>query len=848
MNKEHKDNTEQFVTDTFPVQGMHCASCKANIERTLNKLPGISACSVNFATEKAKITFDPSKISVDEMNKKLESYGYSLEEVDPGFRIQDSRIKYKDVESKQKPQLMPDGFVMQAVIHRSMHNGEVDHFFHTQPPKEAELQKEKEKAMFVFPLAIFVFFAMMWEVSSQFLPELPAFPIPMKFYQMHLFFIATFVLFMPGRLFVDAFLRFLKVRKASMDTLVGMGTLTSYLYSSFILFFPQTAENLGLSEALYYDVTIVVIGFILFGKYLEAASKRKTGEALEKLIQLQAKTALVLKSIHDSRFTIQEYKKGEIYKEVELLIEQVEVGDVLIVKPGSKIPTDGKIIEGDSSIDESMVTGEPIPVDKTVGNAVVGGTINQQSVLIIEATKIGKDTLLAHIVQMVENAQDSKAPIERLADQVSAVFVPVVMFMAFATFIVWLVVGIQFIPFTDALTLGLTSFVGVLVIACPCALGLATPTAIIVGVGKAAELGILVKDAASLEKLRDVTTVVVDKTGTITTGRAVVTDIIKTQNSKVKSQDYDSKIKSEQSLLQILASLEKGSEHPLAQAILLKAQEENISLSDVTDFRIVQGKGVTGTIEKKVYFAGNMTYMKELGIAIDNDEITSYTKTGKTPIFLTDGNNFLGSVFIADTVKKNAKQAVDELHKKGIKVLMVTGDDKNTAKYIAEKVGIDEVYAEVLPDGKAEIVEKLKMSNVKSTRNWKLEIGNSERRNLVAMVGDGVNDAPALATADIGIAMSTGTDVAIGVAQLTILKGDIQKVSHAIRISKLTMRTVKQNLFWAFIYNIIGIPLAAGILYPFYSILLSPVFAGAAMAFSSVSVVINSLRLKKSVV
>lgn len=786
------------TTITVPVKGMHCASCKANIERALKKLPSVTSCAVNFATEKATISFDPAQTSLKDMNAKLDPYGYTLD--NPKFENHHSTVE----QQQQNTHVMPDGTVMENTPLASDHSGHdmsgMDHSMHAKPPSEDVLLQEKNKAMFVFPLALFVFFAMMWEVGSQVFQQLPLFPIPMGLYQLHLFFIASVVLFWPGRIFVDAFFRFLRVRIASMDTLVGMGTLTAYLFSSFLLFFPQTAQNIGLPEGMYFDVTIVVIGFILFGKYLEAASKRKTGEALEKLLQLQAKTAIVIRN-------------GQ---EQEIPVEQVVVGDIVIIKPGGKVPVDGIVTQGASAIDESLVTGEPLPADKTIGDSLIGGTINQQSVLHMRATKVGKDTMLAQIVTMVESAQGSKAPIERLADQVSAVFVPIVMVLAFVVLALWIGVGSFYLPFSEALTLGLTSFVGILVIACPCALGLATPTAIIVGVGKAAQHGILVKDAESLEKLRSVTTVVMDKTGTLTTGKPVVTDIL--AFGKKKNDD----------ILQLLASLEKSSEHPLAHAVLEKAKTEKSKLSPVTDFAIVQGKGVRGVIGKDTYYAGNTTYMGELGASNEFEKIEEYTKIGKTPIFLSDSKQVLGAVFIADTVKEHAKKAVEKLHEMNIRVVMLTGDDKNTAQYIAKKIGIDTVIAQVLPDQKAKHVAELK-----------------EQGEVVAMVGDGVNDAPALATADVGIAMSTGTDVAIGAAQLTILKGDIQKVVDAIHVSRLTMRTVKQNLFWAFIYNIIGIPLAAGILYPFFGILLNPVFAGAAMALSSVSVVANSLRLKK---
>lgn len=782
-------NNENLVTTTYPVSGMHCASCKANIERTIKKIPGVSSINVNFATEKAQVSFDPKLTNLVDMNEKILPYGYTLN---------DTLSKNQNSEHK-----MPDGTVMK--------DGEMDHSQHAAAPKEEQLKVEKNKALKVFPLSIFVFLLMLWEIAAEYLMFIPDLPLGMDVYQKVLFIIATYVLFSPGKMFIQAMFRFIKVRRASMDTLVGMGTLTAYIYSSFILLFPDLAMQIGLADSLYFDVTIVVIGFILFGKYLEAASKKKTGEALEKLMQLQAKIAIVIRN----------------GKEIEIPVEQVVIGDKIIVKPGGKIPVDGVIVKGSTSIDESLVTGEPLPVDKEEGENVIGGTINQQSVFTMTAKKVGKDTLLSQIVQMVESAQGSKAPIERLADQVSAIFVPIVMVIAVVTLLFWILAGFYLIPMTNAVTLGLTSFVGILVIACPCALGLATPTAIIVGVGKAAEHGILVKDAESLEKLKHVTTVVMDKTGTLTTGKPIVTDIVATDNY-IKANKNKSKNELDKQILTLLASLEKSSEHPLAHAILEKAKTEKVKIDEVTSFEIVKGKGVKGKILNKIFHAGNRKYMEELGMKVEKDRIESYTKMGKTPIMLSVGKDILGIVYISDTLKENAADAVKTLQKRGIKVVMLTGDDLNTAKYIGKAAGVNSVIAEVLPDQKAMHIKKLQQQNEE-----------------VAMVGDGVNDAPALATADVGIAMSTGTDVAIGAAQLTILKGDIKKVVDAIRISQLTMRTVKQNLFWAFIYNIIGIPLAAGLFYPFFGLMLNPVFAGAAMAFSSVSVVSNSLLLKR---
>jgi Cu2+-exporting ATPase/Cu+-exporting ATPase len=546
-------------------------------------------------------------------------------------------------------------------------------------------------------------------------------------------------------------------------------------------------------------VTIVVITFIALGKYLEARSKIKTGDAIEKLLNLQAKTALVIRD----------------GKELEISISDVRHGDLIIVKPGAKIPVDGVITEGSSFIDEAMVTGEPMPVQKKIGDSVVSGTINTSGSFTFKAIKVGSETLLAQIIKMVEDAQGSKAPIQALADKISSVFVPIVLVVAFLSLGVWLVFGSQYLGFSQALSFGLVSFVGILVIACPCALGLATPTAIIVGVGKGAKEGILIKDAATLEKLHKVDTVIVDKTGTITIGKPTLVDI---QNlSNLKNDE----------LVSILASLEKKSEHPIAHAIAGYAKEKNLNIEDVLNFEGIQGKGLRGTIKGVQYFVGNVKLIRDLDIEFDETKLNMFTSQGKTPVILAVKNKVLGFVMVADEIKAESVDSVKNLHKLGIKVVMLTGDDEKTAKYIGSLVGIDDVVAHVLPQDKLEKIKALQSQG-----------------RVVAMAGDGVNDAPALAQADVGIAMGTGTDVAIESAGITLLGGDISKIVKAIKLSKVTMRGIKQNLFWAFIYNIVGIPLAAGALYPIFGWLLNPVFAGFAMAMSSVSVVSNSLRIK----
>jgi Cu2+-exporting ATPase/Cu+-exporting ATPase len=762
---------------TLQVKGMHCASCALTIERALTKTDGVKSVTANYATEKASIEFDNTKTNIDSMNAEIKKFGYEL--------IKDSTMPATHGNMSQE----------EHAQHLGLNQSKQD--------KLEELKGQKNKVMFVFPLSIIIFAIMMWETASKTFPKsIPEFFIPMQIYSTILLILSSIVMFWIGKPFLKGILTFIKFRNASMDTLVGIGTMTAYLYSAFIVLFPSVATSIGLEETIYFDVSIVVIGFIVFGKYLESRSKIKTGEAIEKLINLQSKTALV-------------ERQG---KEVDIPIEQVVIGDIVIVKPGGKIPVDGFVIDGSSSIDESMITGESIPIDKIVNDKVIGGTINKQGSFKFKATKVGSDTLLASIIKMVEEAQGSRAPIQKLADKISGIFVPIVLIIAAVTLATWLIVGSQFMPFNSALSYGLTCFVGVLVIACPCALGLATPTAIIVGVGKGAQNGILIKNAESLEKLHKVNTIVVDKTGTITKGKPEVTDIIYSNDDKSLTEDK---------LISILASLEKNSGHPLSIAIGEKAKAMNISIFKTEDFENIEGKGLKGKVDGKIYYAGNIKLINELNIQYDKALIEGLTKQGKTPVLLTDGAFILATVGISDTLKDSSKDTISKLHKLGIKVVMLSGDNINTANFIANQVGIDKVFAEVLPNEKADKIKALQAEGL-----------------FVAMVGDGVNDAPALAQSNVGIAMGTGTDVAIESADITLLAGDISKIPQAINLSKKTMSTIKQNLFWAFAYNVIGIPLAAGLFFPIWGILLNPAFAGLAMALSSVSVISNSLRLK----
>lgn len=756
------------MRQTFKIRGMHCASCAVVIGKELSSAKGVSSAEVNFGTEAAKIDFDPNVVSAETLSKTIEPLGYSL--------ILGGEHAGAD----------------------GMHEGHADMNIQ-KSEKLAELATMKRKLTLAVPLAAASFFAMAWDIAARFgvAKEMPAALVSVLAYLLPL--AATYVLFVVGRPYIRGVYRFVRHGRANMDTLVGIGTSVAYIYSVAVSAFKGSLAAYINVENLYFDVVIIVITFVYLGEYLESKSKLKTGDAIEKLLNLQAKTATVIRD----------------GKEMEIPITEVVHGDRIVMKPAGKIPVDGVIMEGFSYVDESMITGEPLPVKKTIEDAVVAGTINTSGAFVFRATKVGSETMLARIIAMVEEAQGSKAPIQALADKISGIFVPIVLAIAFLSLGAWLLVGPNYIPFSEALSFGLVSFVSVLVIACPCALGLATPTAIIVGVGKGAREGILVKDAATLEKLHKADVVVVDKTGTITKGKPEIVSIVHFSNG------------SDERLIALLASLEKKSEHPLAHAIVAYAEEKGIALFPADGFEGLKGKGLRATIEGTEYFAGNARLIEELNLPFDRKRIEDGTKEGKTPIMLATKDAVLGLVMVADAIKPEAVEAVSRLHALGIRVVMLTGDDANTARFIAGQAGIDDVVAEVMPEDKLNKIKELQRAG-----------------SLVVMAGDGVNDAPALAQADVGIAMATGTDVAIESAGITLLHGDISKLVKAIALSKLTMRGIKQNLFWAFFYNIVGIPLAAGAFYPLFGWLLNPIFAGLAMALSSVSVVGNSLRLK----
>ena len=736
------------VKKTYPIKGMHCASCVRLIERAVGKVPGVDKANVNLATEQLTVAFNKDQCSPEKIATAVEGAGY-------------------------KP-------IINETIEEDKHREE----------KLKELQSLKIKVI----VSLFLGGLIVWGSF----PYLMGFsPYPLQNFWVQLI-LGSIVQFWPGLEFYKAAVPAFKNRTANMDTLVAIGTSAAYLYSVAVVVFPMVFKSLGIEPAPYFDVAAIVIGLILLGRYFEAKAKLGTSEAIKKLLGLAPKTARVVRD----------------GKEIDVAISEVIVGDLIRVRPGEKIPVDGIITEGDSSIDESMVTGESIPVDKSKGDNVIGATINKTGSFIFKASKVGSETMLAQIIKLVQEAQGSKAPIQRIADLISAYFVPIVIMLAIATFAVWYV-----FPPVPAFLYALLNSIAVLIIACPCAMGLATPTAIMVGTGKGAEHGILIKDAESLEIAHKVNTVIFDKTGTLTVGKPEVTDVLN-QESRIKNQR----------LLQIAASLEKGSEHSLGEAILKKAEAEGLEMIQVTGFKAISGYGIEGKIEDRQYLFGNLKLMAREKIDTSSLEgkIEELESQGKTVMVLADQKDVLGLIAVADTLKPSAQEGVKALQDKKIEVVMITGDNKRAAQAIAAQAGIKRVLAEVLPADKESEVRKIK-----------------DEGKVVAMVGDGINDAPALATADIGIAMGSGTDVAIEAAGITLVNKDLRSVALAIELSKKTMRTIKMNLFWAFGYNVILIPVAMGVLYPFFGILMNPIFASAAMALSSISVVSNSLLLKK---
>ena len=733
----------------IPIQGMQCASCVQSIEKALLRKRGITKASVNLATEKARVEYIPSETSLAEIKRAIEQTGYKVLDIPPEDELED----------------------VEMIV------------------RVKEYKKLKRRFFIGLILGLFIFLGS----SPRLFPWVP--PFLNNFFV--LWVLATPVQFWIGWQFYKGAWGAFKHRNADMNTLIAVGTSAAYLYSVAATLFPSVFESGGLRPEVYFDTSAMIIVLILFGRLLEARAKGQTSEAIKKLIGLQPKTARVR-------------RKGQ---EMDIPVEEVLVGDVIMVRPGEKIPVDGVIIRGKSSVDESMITGESMPVQKEVKDEVIGATINKMGSFEFQATKVGKDTALAQIIKLVQDAQGSKAPIQRLADVIAGYFVPIVISIAILTFIIWFNFG----P-SPALTFALLNFVAVMIIACPCALGLATPTAVMVGTGKGAESGVLIKGGESLETAHKLNTIVFDKTGTLTKGEPEVTDIMAVNSYEEKE------------ILKYGASAEKTSEHPLGEAIVRKAEKRKINLTEADNFLAVEGHGIEANVEGKTVLMGNAKLMRDRNIDIRG--LTGYAedlaRDGKTPVYIALQGQAAGLIAVADTLKENSAEAVEKLKKLGLEVIMLTGDDRRTAEAIARKAGIDTVLSEVLPEDKVHTIKRLQ----------------SEGRK-VAMVGDGINDAPALAQADVGIAIGSGTDVAMEASDITLIKGDLQGVVAAVELSRRTIRVIKQNLFWAFFYNTAGIPIAAGVLYPFFGILLNPIFASAAMAFSSVSVVSNSLRLRR---
>lgn len=736
----------------LPIKGMSCASCVEAVRLALSLLDGVISASVNFAAENATIEYFPSRIGIREFKKAVRDAGYDVVEAEKGEDI---------VEKEQRE-------------------------------REAAYADLKAKVIAGACLTLPLFILMQWDSIG--LSRIFALPMHVNFLLQ--FIIETPVQFWIGRQFYAGAVAAARHRTTNMNTLIAVGTSSAYIYSVAATFFPSLFEIKGYSASVYFDTAATIIVLILLGRLFEARAKGRTSEAIKKLVGLQARTARVIKN------------GGE----TDIPVEEVELGDIIIVRPGEKIPVDGVIRDGYSSVDESMVTGESIPAEKSAGDAVIGATINKTGSFRFEATRVGRDTMLHHIIDMVQSAQGSKPPIARMADLIASYFVPAVMGIAALTFIVWYFFG----P-APAFTYAVLNFIAVLIIACPCALGLATPTSIMVGTGKGAENGILIRSGEALETAHKISAVIFDKTGTLTRGRPEVTDVL--------GQGL-----SENEILFYAASAEKNSEHPLGESIIRKAKDGKIDIGDPENFLAVPGHGIKATIRGDRVLLGNERLMEgeDIDISVLKQDALRLSQQGKTPVFLSINNKASAIVAVADTLKEDSINAVRSLHDLGIEVVMLTGDNKRTAEAIGRQAGIDRVLAEVLPEEKAEEVRKLQAEG-----------------KTVAMVGDGINDAPALARADIGIAIGTGTDVAMEASDITLIGGDLRGVVTAIALSKATMRNIKQNLFWAFAYNVILIPVAAGLLFPFSGTLLNPMLAAAAMGFSSVTVVTNALRLKR---
>ena len=748
-------------TTTLKLRGMSCASCANSIEETINSVSGVSECNVNFGAEQATVKYNPQKTDIKQIQDAVDAAGYSATPLQ-----EQEMITGEDDEEKAA--------------------------------REAESRDLKRKVIVGGVISLILVFGSLPMMTGLELPFIPAW-LHNPWLQLAL---TAPVQFWCGYRFYTGAWKAFKRHGATMDTLIALGTSAAFFYSLFATIFPDFFLNQGLMPEVYYETAAVVITLILLGQLFENRAKGQTSEAIRKLIGLQARDARVIRD----------------GKEVDVPIQEVEIDDIILVRPGEKIPVDGELVYGSSTIDEAMVTGESVPVKKQPGDEVIGATINKTGSFKFKATRVGSDTVLAQIVQLVRQAQGSKAPIQRLADQVTGWFVPVVIAIAISTFVIWF-------NFMGNISLALITTVGVLIIACPCALGLATPTSVMVGTGKGAENGILIKGAESLEIAHKIKTIVLDKTGTLTEGKPTVTNFVTVRGTANQN---------ELKLIKLAAALERNSEHPLAEAVVKYAQNQGVELKDALDFEAVAGSGVQGYVADIFVQIGTKRWFEEIGINTNlfQEQKDAWESLGQTVIWIAIDGKVEGLMGIADTLKPTSIEAVRKMQKMGLEVVMLTGDNRPTAEAIASEVGIDRVEAEVRPDQKAAVVESLQAERVK------------RKSKIVAMVGDGINDAPALAQADVGMAIGTGTDVAIAASDITLISGDLRSIVTAIELSKATINNIRQNLFFAFFYNVLGIPIAAGILFPIFGWLLNPIIAGAAMAFSSVSVVSNALRLR----
>jgi Cu+-exporting ATPase len=738
---------------TVPIRGMSCASCVEKVQTALSAVPGVIRASVNFATEKATVEYIPGQVAIKDLSQAVRDAGYELLETTEGT----------DVVERER----------QA--------------------REAELRRLRQR--FIVGLCLVVPIFLLGNLHMIGLSHLVALDRQTNFLIQLI--LQTPVQFWVGWQFYRGAWAAARHRTTDMNTLIAVGTSAAYLYSALATFVPWLFAAQGLAAEVYFDTAGAIIVLILLGRLLEARARGQTSEAIKKLIGLQPKTAIVVRD-------------GQ---EMTIPVDTVQIGDLIMVRPGERIPVDGVVLEGYSAVDESMVTGESIPVEKQAGDQVIGATINKTGSFKFRATKVGKETMLAQIIRMVEEAQGSKPPIARMADIIASYFVPAVIGAAVLTFIVWYVFGPQ-----PALTYAVLNFVAVMIIACPCAMGLATPTSIMVGTGKGAEHGVLIRGGEALETAHKLDTIVLDKTGTITKGEPSITDIVETDGYKAAE------------ILRLAASAERGSEHPLGEAILRKAKENGVKLEKAKDFLAIPGQGIEAAIGNRRILLGNMRLMQERGVRFEKGKgkAAAFSRKGRTSMFVAVDGRPAGIIAVADTLKADSAAAIDALHSLGLEVIMVTGDNHRTADAIAREIGIDRVLAEVLPEAKAGEVKKLQAEGKR-----------------VGMVGDGINDAPALAQADVGIAIGTGTDIAMESADITLISGDLRGVVTAIALSKATIRNIKQNLFWAFAYNTVLIPVAAGVLFPFFGILLNPILAAGAMGLSSVTVVSNALRLRR---